>query len=580
MTSFNIERLPFNKDAVSVWAEADTRHKNWPVVYTIEGTDEIYIGESTNVANRMFQHLVVEQRQHLKKIKVILDDRFNKSVCLDLESQLIRYLAADSKYKVLNGNHGITDADYFERDRYRETFNELFEELLKEGVFTRSIPDIVNSDLFKFSPFKALNTDQSVAIEGVLEKLFEDLENKTDTPIVIQGDPGTGKTIVAVYLMKLLVDIAKSAPDEQLDSDSMFSDFFQQGYREQLKDFTIGLVIPQQSLRKSIEKVFAKTPGLSKSMVLSPFDAGASKEHYDLLIVDESHRLGQRSNQPSAAQNKKFTDINTALFGNDDLSWTQLDWIKAKSTHQLYLLDSAQSVKPADLPAEVTAALVEQARNANSFFRLVSQMRVAGGTDYIEFIGRIFAGTQQGPETFGNYELRFFDDIAEMRQAIFEKDKEAGLSRMIAGYAWPWASKNDPSAVDIQIGDVGLTWNRTATDWINSPTSLEEVGSIHTVQGYDLNYAGVIIGPDLGYDPMTKKIVFHRENYHDKKGKENNPRLGIEYSDEDLLNYVVNIYRVLLTRGIKGTFVYVCDPELRQYICSFLNSTSPTYRSS
>ncbi|MDH6536924.1 DUF2075 domain-containing protein [Aurantimicrobium minutum] len=564
MTSFNIERLPFNKDAVSVWAEADTRHKNWPVVYTIEGTDEIYIGESTNVANRMFQHLAVEQRQHLKKIKVILDDRFNKSVCLDLESQLIRYLAADSKYKVLNGNHGITDADYFERDRYRETFNELFEELLKEGVFTRSIPDIVNSDLFKFSPFKALNTDQSVAIEGVLEKLFEDLENKTDTPIVIQGDPGTGKTIVAVYLMKLLVDIAKSAPNEQLDSDSMFSDFFQQGYREQLTDFTIGLVIPQQSLRKSIEKVFAKTPGLSKSMVLSPFDAGASKEHYDLLIVDESHRLGQRSNQPSAAQNKKFTDINIALFGNDDLSWTQLDWIKAKSTHQLYLLDSVQSVKPADLPAEVTAALVEQARCANSFFRLVSQMRVSGGTDYIEFIGRVFAGTQQGPKSFGNYELRFFDDISEMRQAIFEKDKEVGLSRMIAGYAWPWASKNDPSAVDIHIGDVGLTWNRTATDWINSPTSIEEVGSIHTVQGYDLNYAGVIIGPDLGYDPVAKKIVFYRENYHDKKGKENNPRLGIEYTDEDLLNYVVNIYRVLMTRGIKGTFVYVCDESLRK----------------
>lgn len=566
MTNFNIERLPFDKGAVTTWAETNPRHKNWPVVYTIEGTDEIYIGESTNVANRMFQHLAVEQRQHLKKIKVILDDRFNKSVCLDLESQLIRYLAADSKYKVLNGNHGITDADYFERDRYRETFNELFEELLKEGVFTRSIPDIVNSDLFKFSPFKALNTDQSVAIEGVLEKLFEDIENKTDTPIVIQGDPGTGKTIVAVYLMKLLVDIAKSQPDEQLDSDSMFSDFFQQGYREQLTDFTIGLVIPQQSLRKSIEKVFAKTPGLSKSMVLSPFDAGASKEHYDLLIVDESHRLGQRSNQPSAAQNKKFTDINTALFGNDDLSWTQLDWIKAKSNHQLYLLDSAQSVKPADLPAEVTAALVEQARQANSFFRLVSQMRVAGGTDYIEFIGRIFAGTQQGPETFGNYELRFFDDIAEMRQAIFEKDKEVGLSRMIAGYAWPWASKNDPNAVDIQIGDVGLTWNRTATDWINSPTSLEEVGSIHTVQGYDLNYAGVIIGPDLGYDPVSKKIVFHRENYHDKKGKENNPRLGIEYTDEDLLNYVVNIYRVLLTRGIKGTFVYVCDTNLRDFV--------------
>ena len=568
MTSFNIERLPFDKGAVSTWAETNPRHKNWPVVYTIEGSDEIYVGESTNVANRMFQHLAVEQRQHLKKIKVILDDRFNKSVCLDLESQLIRYLAADSKYKVLNGNHGITDADYFERDRYRETFNDLFEELLKEGVFTRSIPDIVNSDLFKFSPFKALNTDQSVAIEGVLEKLFEDLEHKSDSPIVIQGDPGTGKTIVAVYLMKLLVDIAKSEPDEQLDSDSMFSDFFQQGYREKLANFKIGLVIPQQSLRKSIEKVFSKTPGLSKSMIMSASDAGSSADHFDLLIVDETHRLNQRANQSSAPQNTKFSEINQELFGNDDLEWTQLDWIKAKSTHQLFLLDTAQSVKPADLPAEVTIELVAEAKASNSYFHLASQMRVTGGTDYIEFVGRLFSGTQADQESFGEYDFKFFDDLAEMREAIFAMDKEGGLSRTVAGYAWPWVSKKNPERFDIEIDGIQMQWNQTDKDWINSHTSLQEVGSIHTVQGYDLNYAGVIIGPDLGYDPVAKKLIFHRENYHDKKGKENNPRLGIKYTDEDLLNYVVNIYRVLMTRGIKGTYVYICDENLRSHFRS------------
>jgi hypothetical protein len=92
------------------------------------------------------------------------------------------------------------------------------------------------------------------------------------------------------------------------------------------------------------------------------------------------------------------------------------------------------------------------------------------------------------------------------------------------------------------------------------------VGSIHTVQGYDLNYAGVIIGADLGYDPVSGRVVFRRENYHDKKGKENNPRLGIVYSDEDLLEYVVNIYRVLLTRGIRGTYIYAVDSDLRSHL--------------
>ena len=92
------------------------------------------------------------------------------------------------------------------------------------------------------------------------------------------------------------------------------------------------------------------------------------------------------------------------------------------------------------------------------------------------------------------------------------------------------------------------------------------MGSIHTVQGYDLNYAGVIVGPDLRYDSAERRIYFDRSEYHDKKGRENNPKLGITYSDEDLLRYVQNIYTVLLTRGILGTYIYVVDPQLRAYL--------------
>ena len=115
-----------------------------------------------------------------------------------------------------------------------------------------------------------------------------------------------------------------------------------------------------------------------------------------------------------------------------------------------------------------------------------------------------------------------------------------------------------------------MRWNTTTTDWINSPKSVEEVGSIHTVQGYDLNYVGVIIGNDLRYDPVAGKLIFDRSNYHDKKGRENNPKLGISYSDEDLLEYVRNIYSVLLTRGIRGTYIYICDPSLRRLLQELL----------
>jgi hypothetical protein len=204
-------------------------------------------------------------------------------------------------------------------------------------MLTRSIPELINSDFFKYSPFKALTNDQAVAIEQILETLFKDIENKENQPLVVQGNPGTGKTIVAVYLIKLLVDIQSLGPDAGLDEDSIFSDFFQEGFPAMLANKDIGFVVPQQSLRKTLQKVFKKTPGLNKDMVLSPFDLGKAGKVYDLLVVDEAHRLRQRSNQEAASQNKSFHDINVKLFGNDDKEITQLDWVRKLSKHQVLL---------------------------------------------------------------------------------------------------------------------------------------------------------------------------------------------------------------------------------------------------
>jgi pantothenate kinase-related protein Tda10 len=118
-------------------------------------------------------------------------------------------------------------------------------------MLTRSIPELVNSDFFKYSPFKALTNDQAVAIEQILETLFKDIENKENQPLVVQGNPGTGKTIVAVYLIKLLVDIQSLGSDAGLDEDSIYSDFFQEGFPAILANKNIGFVVPQQSLRKT-----------------------------------------------------------------------------------------------------------------------------------------------------------------------------------------------------------------------------------------------------------------------------------------------------------------------------------------
>ncbi|WP_403023946.1 DNA/RNA helicase domain-containing protein [Salinibacterium sp. GXW1014] len=504
-----------------------------------------------------------------------MDDRFNKSVCLDLESYLIRLFAGDGAFQVLNRNEGITDADYYERALYRETFREVFDRLKDDGMFTRSIQEIENSDLFKLSPFKALTNDQAIAVEDILEGLFTDLRTEASSTIVIQGNPGTGKTVVAIYLLKLLADIRAAQPGDVHDSDSMFSEFFVEGYPEMLQNFRMGIVVPQQSLRESAIKVFRKTPGLEKSMVLTAFDVGESDEMFDLLIVDETHRLNQRANQPSGPLNAKFQKITEKLYGFDDKTKTQLDWIKARSKHQIFLVDAEQSVRPADLPTEVLDDLNSVAKAHRRHYPLATQMRVQAGADYVEYVRSLLPvdgdlRTTPPLQTFNGYDLQIFDDLAEMHRAIRAKDAEHGLARLVAGYAWEWKSKGNPTTYDIELDGHRLKWNSTAVDWIASQGSLDEVGSIHTVQGYDLNYAGVVIGADLRFDPDARRLYVDRASYFDKKGKENNPTLGKVYTDEDLLRFITNIYRVLLTRGIRGTYLYVCDPPLRAYLGHFV----------
>lgn len=571
MTSFKIERFPFKSERVKVWGAADPRHRNWPVVYVMNNHKEVYIGESLNVEGRMRQHLDSESKKNLNSVRVVLDDTFNKSACLDLESFLIRMFHGDGSRQVLNLNAGITDADYYDRETYNKTFHQIFEELrTQESLFKRTIPQIINSDLFKLSPFKALNHDQAIAVDDILEGFFDDLESGVDNTVIVEGNPGTGKTVVAIYLLKLLEDIRRHDSEEPLDIDSIFSDYFTPEHAELLRSLKFAIVVPQQSLRDSIAKVFKLTPGLSKGMVLTPFQVGESAEQFDLLVVDEAHRLNQRANQASGPLNKKFIEINEKLFGLDDPQKTQLDWIQKQSHHSILMLDVGQTVRPADLPATKTRELASRARTAGRLYPLQTQMRISADEDYVGYVRRVLSDNPPATrEDFGNYDLRLFTDLGEMRRELQKREEEHGLSRLVAGYAWPWKSKNDKAAYDIELDGQRMRWNTTTTDWINSPKSVEEVGSIHTVQGYDLNYVGVIIGNDLRYDPTAGKLIFDRDNYHDKKGRENNPKLGIKYTDEDLLEYVKNIYTVLLTRGIRGTYMYACDQSLRSRLRSF-----------
>jgi DUF2075 family protein/DNA replication protein DnaC len=520
-----IHDIAFHSGAVAALKSAPYT-KDWPVVYLLENGKEAYVGETVSAYNRLRQHSKNVERQKLKSAHIIIDDEFNKSASLDIESWLIQYMVADERFVLQNGNKGLSDHSYYDRQKYQAKFEVLWSELQKKGLAQKDLIQLRNSEIFKYSPYKALTNEQ----EAIVKTIEADLIRQDYHTYVINGEPGTGKSVLATFLAKYLIE------------------------SEENPDIKLALVIPMGSLRSTLKKVFSKIKGLKASMVIAP---GAVKgNQYDILIVDEAHRLSRRKNLKGGLHYASFDRANE-YFGLDK-DGTQLDWVLRSSKSQILLFDENQSVAPGDISSERFKNLKAKT------FHLTSQLRVQGGNDYIKFIDDLVNMRPLLPMKFGTYDLKCFNSAVELVEAIKTRDKEVGLARVVAGYAWDWKTKNGQQDYDIKIDGLQLVWNSTNVDWVNSPNAINEIGCIHTVQGYDLNYVGVIIGPEVHFDKDNHKLLIDRDKYKDINGKK-----GIE-SLEELDRYIINIYKTLLTRGIYGTYIYAVDKNLNDYIKSII----------
>ena len=239
---------------------------NWPMLYILENGKQAYIGQSNHVINRMSQHYHSIDKRIFDKVHFIYSSKFNQSVTFDYESKLIQYIVADELYEVRNKNAGMADKEYYWKKEYDEKFHVLWRSLQRSKLVKHSLEELENSDLFKYSPFKELNNDQRAAVDKIMDSLKKE-DNQT---IVVNGMPGSGKTIVAIFLMKYLRD------------------------SDEFRDKKIGFVVPQTSLRKTLKGIFKSIYGLKASDILSPSDV--TKQNYDILLVDEAHRLHQYKN--------------------------------------------------------------------------------------------------------------------------------------------------------------------------------------------------------------------------------------------------------------------------------------------
>ena len=561
MNKFEIRKYDFDNKITERLDHNDSVKNLWPIVYIIndEKENKAYIGETTDGISRITNHLKNDKKNKLTELRIISSDFFNKSATLDIESNLIKYMDADG-YDLLNANLGIANHTYYQKDEiYWDLFRDIWVELKKEGIVKKNLEEIDNSDLFKYSPYKSLNFDQFKSLKSIINVLVNS-ENKT---ILIEGGAGTGKSILAIFLFKLLytdlVDL-KELDFEDLEFIELLSKF-----KIKFKGLKIGLVVPMTSFRNTLKKVFKNIKGLNNKMVIGPAEVANSK--YDILIIDESHRLRRRVNL--GAYFGSF-DKAAEKLGLNKFESNELDWMLKQSRFQILFYDYGQSIKPSDIEKSKFDDLKIKNPNNILMHSLKSQFRVRGGHDYIAYIDKLLNCTLQEKDKkliLPNYEFYLFDDLSKMVTQIKAKNEKPGLSRVLSGYSWKWISKGSNTKFDIIIGDVKLKWNSVSDDWINSKNSINEVGCIHTIQGYDLNYAGIIFGNEILYDKNKKEIYILKENYHDKNGK-NSIKDPLE-----LKNFILNIYKTMMSRGIMGTYIYACNKELNEYLKKYINVT-------
>ena len=548
----NIAEYAYDKNGVAKISEWGFG-RNWPVVYIIYNDQKAYVGETLDAVRRTEQHLQEPEFVGFSKICLISNITFNKSVILDLESFLIKYMSADGSKELTNGNAGVVDHNYFYKEAYTEDFKDIWNELQKRGIVQKSILNIENSELFKYSPYKTLNPEQQKATYDILRRLYQINDATAKSIITVTGGAGTGKTILAVYLIKLIVDISANKKVWNAIEDSEDSLFVQKMSKELIGIKKVGFVVPMVELRSTMKTIFKSIDGLSETMVLSPEEV--VKGHYDVLVVDEAHRLYRRKNLPGLHIYLKFDAINKELMldnftgSEDDL--TELDWIIKSSRIQILFYDEFQTIRATDIGRQRFSAICKP--HLYKYIELFSQMRCKGGNGYYEYIRDVIEKQDLNISEYkkiNSYELKVFDDIEDIFSIIQKKDSTENLCKVVTGPGWGVEE-------DIKIGGKTYYWAAGKEDKHNNV-----IFSIHKIQGFDLNYAGVIFGKEVYDDDAAKCIAINKKELKDNFTKSN--------GEDNMRRYILNIYVTLMTRGINGTYVYAVDDKLREYLKRFL----------
>ena len=402
---------------------------------------------------------------------------------------------------------------------------------------SRKLMDHVGSVVKGRSEYVLLD-EQRVVFDKLMAIAKQGFHNRSKTAIIIRGGPGTGKSVIAINLM---------------------ADLLLKGYNAH---YATGSRAFTETLRKII--------GTRGSVQFKYFNSYADAEPnaIDVLLADEAHRI-------------RRTSYSMYTPKKDRRDTPQVDEILQAAKVSVFFIDDNQVVRPLEI-GSVQYIREAAERNGCSIveYQLEAQFRCAGSDGFVNWINNTLGIRRtanvlwQGNEGF---DFKIFSSPEEMEQAIRGKVTEGHTGRVTAGFCWPWSKANPDGTLvdDVRIGEYRRAWNARpeatrlakgipkAVLWAYDPNGMEQVGCVYTAQGFEFDYVGVIFGSDLRYDLDLQRWLGCRENSHD------NP---VKRSGEQFTDLVKNTYRVLLSRGIKGCYVYFMDKDTERFFRSRMES--------
>jgi len=394
---------------------------------------------------------------------------------------------------------------------------------------SKQLADAVGSMLNGQEEFVLLD-EQKTAFETIIRNARQ-VQSGGKKVLIIKGGPGTGKSVISINALAKLTSERMNV--KYVTANAAPRDVFQ----AKLKGLVKG---------DSVKHLF----GGSGSYTESP------KDSMDVLIVDEAHRLRMKS----------------GMFKN--LGESQTKEIIHSSKLSVFFIDEAQKVTWSDV-GEISRIKAYAAKLGADveMLELTSQFRCGGSDDYMAWLDDSL-GLLNVPENYfsrDKFDFKIFDSVTDLHDEIRVKNKVNNKARLVAGYCWNWVSKKVPTSFDIELeqGTYRARWNLASygNEWIINPKSVDEVGCIHTCQGLEVDYVGVIIGDDL--DVFNGKLITNPKG-RAKSDKSLNGYVGERKADPERADakadeLIRNTYRTLMSRGMKGCYVYFTKPEVKEY---------------